>query len=303
MSDAGAKKKSKDVSATIKVNINEWIEKAQHDPLRYVERQATEIILVAFGKPPFFGKTYLKGGVLMGIAYGSSRQTGDIDLTTSISAEKIDLAGFSDSFDKILDRTRLELGYLDLALRVQRVRPKPHRDKFATGSFPALDFAVGYAKRDTPNFKRLEQKKSPSVVDVEISFNEPVISWQTLQLGESETTILAYSLYDLIAEKIRAFLQQKIRNRVRRQDIYDLAMLVNVFEFDENELKKVHTVLLKKCMARSIHPKISDIENPDLIERAKRDWNTIKLEIDEELPEFETQYEVVRKFYKSLPWS
>ena len=48
--------------------------------------------------------------------------------------------------------------------------------------------------------------------------------------------ISAYGLTDLIAEKFRALLQQVPRNRYRRQDIYDIAHLIERFALDESEL-------------------------------------------------------------------
>jgi len=111
----------------------------------------------------------------------------------------------------------------------------------------------------------------------------------------------AYSLNDLIAEKLRALLQQEQRNRYRRQDIYDIDMLLTQFPFDESEKARLHQTLLKKCDARSIIPSKEALAAPDIIKRAKADWHTLKIEIGE-LPDFDACFARVNTFYTSLPW-
>lgn len=69
------------------VDITAWIERARRDPLTYVERQATEVILAALGElPGYRGRFFLKGGILMAVVYGSPRNTGDLDFTTDLPA-------------------------------------------------------------------------------------------------------------------------------------------------------------------------------------------------------------------------
>jgi hypothetical protein len=56
----------------IVVDISEWVERSRHDPQRYLERQATEVLLAAIGQSAAYGdRLYLKGGTLMGVVYGS----------------------------------------------------------------------------------------------------------------------------------------------------------------------------------------------------------------------------------------
>lgn len=295
--------KSGDQRDILVVDIAEWISKARADPVKYLERQATEVVLVAIGRAPFGGKTYLKGGVLMGLAYQSPRQTADVDMTSTAGPTELDLTGFEESFDKILARTARDLGYLDLALRAQRIKQQPNKDALKQSRFPALDISIGYALRDDePMINRLNEKQSLLTISVDISFNEPVDDVQCLQLGQSSEKILAYSLRDLIAEKLRAFLQQEKRNRARRQDIYDLALLLQRFQFDKEELREIHESLILKCAARDIVPTIDSIADPALIERARREWETMQLELENELPSFEKCHGSVEVFYRSLPW-
>lgn len=53
------------------IDIAAWIEEAQADPVSYLQRQATDLILYAISiSVPFGNKLLLKGGVLMALGSG-----------------------------------------------------------------------------------------------------------------------------------------------------------------------------------------------------------------------------------------
>lgn len=104
-----------------------------------------------------------------------------------------------------------------------------------------------------------------------------------------------------MAEKYRALLQQIPRNRYRRQDVYDLDMLLPGVLADGIAPADILEALLKKCSACRLEPNHWSLDNTEIKNRAGRDWNTMELEIDD-LPEFEDSYERVAAFYRSLPW-
>jgi predicted nucleotidyltransferase component of viral defense system len=285
------------------VNLEGWISKKRSDPLAYLERQATEVLLSALGSSPFEGRVYLKGGVLMGILYDSPRQTGDVDFTTTMSPRELNKEKFQNQLDTNMRYAATKLGYPDLVMKVQSIREQPHPKFFENASFPALKFKVGYAKRGTPQERQVENGTGVIVLEADISFNEPVDQIQVVRVAETGSKIYAYSLIDLLAEKIRAFLQQEVRGRSRRQDIYDLAMLIERFPLDGEEMIRLHEVLITKCRSREIEPTRGSIRQPELIERAQAEWNTLAQEIGEDPPPFEERYEVVRSLYERLPWS
>ncbi len=160
---------------------------------------------------------------------------------------------------------------------------------------------VAYAQKGSSQEKKLASGKSANVLHADISFKEPVGGLQIVRLGEHGGTISAYSLKDIITEKYRAFLQQEKRNRRRRQDVYDLSILLNQFDFDGEEKQEILNLLIKKCEARGISPNISSIDNQENIDRAKSEWPSLELEIGE-APDFDACYEMAKSFYKSLPW-
>lgn len=284
------------------VDIAKWVDKARADPTAYLERQATEIFLNALGMAkPYCEKVFLKGGILMGVVYQSPRQTADLDFT-SVLEPSLDIADhLRETLTAAFPRAAAKLGYPDLVCRVQTVRPRPRKESFAAADGPALEITVGYARRGSREEQRLERNNSTHVLYADISFREPVGGIQVVRLGEEGASIRAYSLLDLVAEKLRALLQQERRNRFRRQDIYDIALLLKAFSLDDEEKGQLLALFYEKCRARQIEPTSDSLSHPEVIRRASSEWNTLALEIVE-VPPFEECFAVVDAFYRSLPW-
>lgn len=283
------------------VSLDEWISKKRSDPVAYLERQATEILITAISSSPFERKIYLKGGVLMGILYNSPRQTGDIDFSTILSPKELNKERLINQLNANLDyASKVTLGYPDIIMLVQSVKEAPRPSMFETASFPALKFKIGYARRGTPQAEQVSLGRGANVLEVDISFNEPIEEYQIVKSSESQSEFYVYSLNELISEKIRAFLQQEIRNRMRRQDIYDLSILIKKFPLDREEKAVLYSILVSKCESRGIVPKKDSIDDPELIRRAKAEWSTLEQDLGEPPPAFEECHAVVSEFYKSL---
>ncbi|WP_293504836.1 nucleotidyl transferase AbiEii/AbiGii toxin family protein [Roseateles sp.] len=82
-------------------------------------------------------------------------------------------------------------------------------------------------------FKRLNAGQSAKAIQIDCSFNE----WASdVEEGDVDGGVLAmYAYHDLIAEKLRSVLQQPIRNRARFQDIYDLCLLLDCIDFNDED--------------------------------------------------------------------
>ena len=279
----------------IKVNITEWIDSVKADSTTHAQRQITEIILHAIAMAPLLAnRLYMKGGLLMGLRYGSARQTSDIDFSTSSDDHTAD--ELRKLLDPALRRAAATLGYADFVLQVQSIKEQPHR-RYPNANFPALEVKIGYATRSTKQEERLKEKQASNVVQLDISFKEKTSEVQTLELTEG-TTLLAYSLNDMVAEKYRAVIEQVVRNRYRRQDIYDLNILIQVPGLDPAKIVKS---LFQKCECREVSPTPDSINDSEIRRRSGSEWHTLKLEV-EELPEFEACFEQVADFYRQLPW-
>lgn len=284
------------------VSIESWVDKAKADPETYLERQATEVFLSTIGSiEPYKHQMFLKGGILMAVAYESPRNTGDIDLSTIANPQEGIAEEIKSALDAAFPAMCAELGYPELMCQVQSHKYFPKGERFPKNEGPAIKMKVGYAKRGSPQEKHYNQKKSPTALEVDISFKEPIGAIQILNFAETDQTVRAYSLLDLMAEKFRALLQQEKRNRHRRQDIYDLNSLCQRFSLDGEERTQLLDILRKKCVARGIDPNQNSLEQPEIIERAKADWHTLEVEVGE-VPDFDQCFTVSNDLYKSLPW-
>lgn len=286
----------------VDIDIRGWVESARADPQLYRDRQVTEIVLAAIGLSTSLQEALvLKGGTLMALAFGSSRVTGDVDFSAIQPPD-----GFETLLRGELDRTlglaAIRLGYLDLLCRVQGVKRKPKSDLFEDADFPALELRIGSAVRGTKQEAALAEGKAARTLFVEVTFRDQVYAFQELRLGRANVAIQAFTLEELVAEKLRALLQQPSRNRNRRQDIYDIAFLLDTNPVDPDMLGRIHTTLIDKCQSRGIEARPDSIDDPEVRERAEKEWETLRLELAD-LPPFEERFAAVAALFKSLPWA
>jgi predicted nucleotidyltransferase component of viral defense system len=278
--------------------IDEWVDLASTSENREF-RQAVHTILAAISiHETLKTNMILKGGILLAIHYQSERYTKDIDFSTSNKlSNTLNENSISQALNESLTQTIEELDYgLDCVVQSSKVNPS-HKD----ASFPSINLKIGHAYKGTPKHKRLQNKQSPTVVSIDFSLNESTPNINTLRLSD-EYEILAYSLTDLIAEKYRALLQQSIRGRNRRQDIYDLYLIFSTLpKFYDDARRAIFEALLEKSKARNIQLDSTSIDNPKLKEMAKHEYQGLADEIDGELPDFERSFEVVRDFSSVFP--
>ena len=283
-----------------KVSVTEWVERAKADPIAYQQRQTVEITLNAIAMTaPLQDVMFLKGGILMALAYDSPRQTTDIDLTTALASEGDVGDRIRHRLDRMFPRAAATLGYLGLIVKTHSVKRLP-KGRFPDAKYPALKLKIASAKRGTTQERALRKGKTPVVIDMDISFNEPPPQVQVLELTGGQE-LFAYTLVDLIAEKYRALLQQVPRNRFRRQDVYDLYRLTAHDEIDDAFQARILAAMLAKCQAREIEPTCESLEDPEIKERAGADWQSMELELGE-VPDFERCFVRVAEFYRDLPW-
>jgi predicted nucleotidyltransferase component of viral defense system len=292
------------VSEIEEFDIKDWVEDAPTTRSNEKElRQAVHTILSAIASDSNLkANMILKGGILLAIRYKSHRFTTDIDFSTEKPrGGEITEDGVRKSLDSSLAQMVEELDYgLDCRVQSSKLQPKP-KDRKST--YPSIKMTVGYAYKGTSQHKRLLSLKSLNIVSIDYSLNEATPNIEDLKLNFKEG-ILTYSLTDLIAEKYRSLLQQVSRNRSRRQDVYDLNLLVErLGDIDSFERIKILDSLIIKSKAREIEPDINSFEDPELKSRAQKDYHTLEDEIEGELPDFDELFKKVADFYRSLPWS
>lgn len=283
------------------INIREWVDLVIDDQFEHYQRQIVEVTLhaIAFSEP-LKDSFILKGGTLMGIAYHSHRQTADIDFTTVLEPSGATVEEIREHLDTALPLVAEQLDYSNLVIKTNSVKLLPKSSSFETASFPAIKLKIGYAERGTNQEKQVLSGNAANTLGVDISFNEKTKTIQELRFTGGEV-LLAYSMVDIIAEKFRALLQQVERNRNRRQDVYDIYLLITDEVIDDSDRANILDAFLERSRSRNVEPNIDSFDNPEIKERAGAEWDTMVLEIGE-LPDFEMCFEKVLMFYKSLPW-
>ena len=162
------------------VDVASWVARAAQDPVAYRQRQAVEIVLNAIAMTrPLNTELFLKGGILLGLAYGSPRQTTDIDLTAAFAADHNTDGTIGTLLNSAFPRAAAGLGYADLIVRTQSATRRPNHI-FMQADFPAVKLKVAYARRGTNEERALNRGSASSVINVDISFNEPLNHVQVL---------------------------------------------------------------------------------------------------------------------------
>lgn len=285
----------------VDVDIRTWVEAARSNPVLYRDRQVTEIVLAAIGLGPSLSDMLvLKGGTVMALAFRSNRVTADVDFTSNVEPADL-MEKIASELNENLPRAAIKLGYIDMLCRVQTVKKMPRAENFEEHSFPALRVRIGSAQRGSGEEARYANGQASRVLDVEISFRDQVYAFQELNLNGAGVAIRAFTIHELIAEKLRALLQQPVRMRNRRQDVYDIAFLLDSHELNDTDKLAVLTTLIKKCRIRGIDVQPDSINGDEIRQRAEAEWHTLALEIGELAP-FEERFLIVREFYCALPW-
>lgn len=285
----------------VDVDIRAWVDASRANPTLYRNRQVTEIVLATIGLTPSLATSLvLKGGALMALAFKSERVTGDVDFSASVPPDNF-AEMLVEELNSQFPRIAIQLGYLDLLCKVQRVEKRPRPQNFENMDFPALLVRIGSGLRGTREEERLAMGQAIRVVDIEISFRDQVYQFQELNLSHAGAAVRAFTIHEIIAEKLRALLQQPGRDRYRRQDVYDIAYLLDEHKMEDIDLKQVHATLIDKCATRGITATEVSLDDPEIRRRARAEWNTLKLELAD-LPSFEERFETVQHFYRRLPW-
>ncbi len=281
------------------LDVPGWVAKASADKKNF--REAVHIILTAIGQSTALRtKMIMKGGMLMALRYESSRFTKDADFSTREHYVQGNETELISELDAQLALATAELPY-DTSCRIQRSKLKPAG---ADKTFPTLSLSIGYApKSNARAISRLLSKQSSTIVEIDYSYNESVLDVEVLQLVDG-VELRAYSLVNLMAEKYRSLLQQTIRNRNRRQDIYDLALLINhINHWTQHERAMLKSLIVASAESKGIQAQSDSMTDPRIMEMAARGYEDMAAEVDGPLPVFNDIYQKVLKFYEGLPWS
>lgn len=283
------------------VDVDAWVEAAKDNPSEYLVRRVMRVILLAVARSERLnGTMVVKGGVLLALGYGTDRHTKDIDFSASRRAQEEDIEGILMELRSALDEACRDAD-ADLLCRVQSQKMQPAAEN---SSFPTLRIKVGYALKGEKQFRRMVQDRpSTQTVQIDLSFNE--VNCYATSITIDGHQLAAYSLFDQAAEKYRAIVQQTAerRNRVRRQDTYDLFLLISRgYLATADDRAHLLAAMRQKFAARGLLCEPGLFEEPEIAERSRSQYHRLQDEIDGELPDFDQAFGVVKDFYLSLPW-
>lgn len=223
---------------------------------------------------PLRGLLVFKGGNALDFVWDPNRSTLDLDFSVDMSkpeSEKLAEERLRGWLSRGLAVAGRELG---VSFGVHSVKRQPPGEG---KTFVTYTARIGYALPDDPNNRARLEAGQPStyVVPVEVSINEPIGSDRSLVLGDRRLLRVS-TPEDIVAEKLRAFLQQKetIRNRERPQDLLDVAHLLRrniALNFGD-----VSRFLLEKAEARDVPVSKAAFRHPELAQRAGRGYEGLR---------------------------
>jgi predicted nucleotidyltransferase component of viral defense system len=283
-------------------DIAQWVEAAS-SPADRDFRCAVHTIVAAMANDEDLAQaSFMKGGILLALRYHSPRYTTDIDFSTPRGYSKEAEQALLDRLAQGLALMSEQLGY-ELVCRITSSRADPPIKPHFTHFWVNLKVTIGYARRGTPAHKRLLTQGVNTLIQMDYSFDERVPTEDLFQV-DSQGQLQVYALSTLIAEKYRALLQQVLRRRARRQDVFDLNFLLTSLDVTADGFRKeVLDVLRIKAQDREVDCDRASFRNPELMARARQDYPTLRDELDEaELPDFDVAFQRVRDYYEALPW-
>ncbi|CAN5605973.1 hypothetical protein BH23CHL2_BH23CHL2_26400 [soil metagenome] len=236
----------------------------------------------------------LKGGNAIDFIWHPNRSTLDLDFSAEASVRPEDRPErwIATALQQALDASTALLG---TTYRVQRLRRQPPgEDK----TFVSLNANVAYALQDEGRLRQRIRAGEPlsRIIPIEISLNEVLCDVVSIQLDDRNVLRIC-SIEDIIAEKLRALLQQVTRNRVRSQDLLDIVVLLRDHPV---RASAVSSFLLQKAEARHVSVSRSSFRDPEVQRRAGQDYAALKSTVRYSFIEFDEALRDLFTFVDSL---
>lgn len=238
----------------------------------------------------------MKGGNALDFVWNPNRSTRDLDFSLNTQlrpgipteaelGQKIKI-GFRSA--EQLTGVRLHLNKID------------HNPKGADKSFVTFEARIAYAMPGEETQIRKFDSGLPgaNVVPVEISVNEVICDFELIEF-EPDVLLRVSTLEDIIAEKLRAILQQPIRKRgYRGQDVFDIAQLVRSGR--EVNRGNVARFLLLKASGRDVPVSKGAFRDPEIERRARLNYDAIQATARNSQIEFDEAFAELIAFVDTL---
>lgn len=218
------------------------------------------------------GILVFKGGNALDFVWQPNRSTRDLDFSADMDMlhDSLDVYSLKQALAPTLNASSHLLG---IALRIHSVEQQP---KGPGKTFITYEIRVGYALQDQIALREKMEKghPSPHVIPIEISINEPICADTTVDIN-GPNPLRVSTIEDIVSEKLRALLQQTIRNRNRSQDLLDIAVIVQ--KKLSLDLGKVARFLEIKSAARLVPLSRAAFKDPEVIARASEGYDSLQL--------------------------
>ncbi len=260
---------------------------ASAEGLRFDQTEKDYVILwllYGLSQPNFFLKRWLlKGGTcLRHCYYPGYRFSEDIDFTCQLEVDGLDSAR------KLLNQITAwvqENSGIFTATKTPLTIP---------GDFQ-IEIPVEYSRGGS------RRQKLPNV-KIHLTFDEPILRNVTIRSVKPPYSdlpvfeIACYSIEEIVAEKMRALLQQQVK-WPRPRDLYDLWFILcrSDERFQKENLKDL---FVQKCRTRQIQPDADSLVSENLKEWNKGSWENILKPLMKTVPDFN---EVWKEWTTVLP--
>ncbi|MGH2459003.1 MAG: nucleotidyl transferase AbiEii/AbiGii toxin family protein [Chloroflexota bacterium] len=208
-----------------------------------------------------------KGGNALDFVWQANRSTRDLDFSMDMVEEFTSPP--IDTLRELLPpvlRTSTQL--LGVMLHIHRIEQQPPGpDK----TFITYQIPIGYAlPGETKLRARMEEgRASTKLIPVDVSLNEPICADEQVSI-DANHRLRVSTIEDIVAEKLRALLQQPIRNRTRRQDLLDISVILRTRP--DLDRRRVEKFLIEKARARNVPVSRAAFRSPAVAERARQDY-------------------------------
>ncbi len=230
------------------------------------------VILTCVGSSPWQRSVAFKGGNALRFVYQNPRSTVDLDFTAN--------AQFPDDADQIQEMLNQALAIGSRRFGIKAKCQSVHRNpKSREKTLPTYEAKVSYVFPGDRYFEQFETvtRGLSRVVILEISLNDMICETTNVSLGPDDgPQIRVCTIEDIVAEKLRSLLQQKVRKRNRRQDVFDIARIVRT-SGHALDRTKIPDFLMRKAAVRGIDVSVSAFDDEI---RAKAAFEYERLEED-----------------------
>ena len=232
-----------------------------------------------------------KGGNALDFIWEPNRSTKDLDF--SATPEELQMQDLK----RLLEESLHRVGTItSVAFRVQHMeRRPPGPDK----TFAAYLSNIGYALPDEyKNRERIQRGEGVStVVPIDVSLNEPICATAPIDI-EGTHSLQVCTLEDIVAEKLRALLQQIPRKRWRCQDVLDIAVILT--RQHKLDSAQVASYLVRKARARNIEVSKKAFRDEEVRSRASVNYADLEATTRRKFIPFDAAYSMLVGFVDGL---